>query len=209
MKKKLVDFLPPEISKIQDFKVVMDVENYELEDLEKGQKRILYENFIDTATEQGIKHQEKLFKIRADLENETLEFRKLRIKNRKMDKMPITHRSLEYKLKTLFGEGNYKVEVINNEYILKVEINTFDWNAFNEIVDNFRYIIPCNIILKSILTQKIKSNLYYAGTITSGETITVYPWSSKTIESKGKITIPIGSNTGIDTTTIYPKKEMI
>ncbi|SHE62481.1 putative phage tail protein [Clostridium fallax] len=207
MKKKLIDFLPPEISKIQDFKVVMDVENYELEDLEKGQKRILYENFIDTATEQGIKHQEKLFKIRADLENETLEFRKLRIKNRKMDKMPITHRSLEYKLKTLFGEGNYKVEVINNEYILKVEINTFDWNAFNEIVDNFRYIIPCNIILKSILINKIKTNLYYACASLGGEELTVYPWSPKDIESKGKVNVAIGNNTGIDITTIYPRRE--
>lgn len=207
MKKKLIDFLPPEISKIQDFKVVMDVETDELEDLEKGQKRILYENFIDTATDYGISHKEKLFKIRADKSIESLEFRKLRIKNRKMDKMPVTHRALEYKLKTLFGEGNYKVEVINNEYILKVEINTFDWNAFNEIVDNFRYIIPCNIILKSTLINKIKTNLYYACASFGGEELTVYPWSPKNIESKGNVTVAIGNNTGFEDITIYPRKE--
>ncbi|ADG00050.1 conserved hypothetical protein [Clostridium botulinum F str. 230613] len=156
MKKKLIDFLPPPIADIEDFKQITSTEDVELELLEKGQQRILKENFIDTATEYGIKHQEKLFKIKADLLNDTLEFRKLRIKNRKMDKMPITHRALEYKLNALFGKGNYKVEVLNDEYVLKVEINTFDWSMFNEIIDNFRYIIPCNMMLSSTLVTKNK-----------------------------------------------------
>ncbi|MBZ1334632.1 DUF2313 domain-containing protein, partial [Clostridium botulinum] len=204
---KLIDFLPPQISDIEEFKNIMDTENVELELIEKGQERILKENFIDTATDYGIKHQEKLFKIRADLVNDTLEFRKLRIKNRKMDKMPITHRSLEYKLKTLFGEGNYKVEVLNDEYVLKVEISTFDWSMFNEIIDNFRYTIPCNMMLSSTLVQKISTSIYYASAITSGEEITVYPWMPKDITSKGKVNIAMGSNTGVENITIYPRKE--
>ncbi|BDR73618.1 phage protein [Clostridium tetani] len=204
---KLIKFLPPKIAQIEEFKEIMDTETIELEIIEKGQQRILHENFIDTATEYGIRHQEKLFKIRADLLNETLEFRKLRIKNRKIDKAPFTYRFLENKLNNLFGEHNYKLEVLNNEYVLKVEINTFDWNMFNEIVDNFRAIIPCNMILNSTLIQKINTNLYYAGVLTSGETITVYPWTPKVIESKGRFNMAIGSNTGIDTTTIYPRKE--
>lgn len=206
---KLIDFLPPKIAEIEEFKEIMNTENIELEIIEKGQQRILNENFIDTATEYGIKHKEKLFKIRADLLNDTLEFRKLRIKNRKIDKAPFTYRFLENKLKTLFGEDNYKLELLNDEYVLKVEINTFDWNMFNEIVDNFRTIIPCNMILNSTLTQKINTNVYYAGALTSGETITVYPWSPKEIESKATVNIALGNNTGIETITVYPKKEMI
>lgn len=204
---KLIKFLPPKIAQIEEFKEIMDTETIELEIIEKGQQRILHENFIDTATEYGIRHQEKLFKIRADLLNETLEFRKLRIKNRKIDKAPFTYRFLENKLNNLFGEHNYKLEVLNNEYVLKVEINTFDWNMFNEIVDNFRTIIPCNMILNSTLIQKINANLYYAGVLTSGEGITVYPWMPKDITSKGTFNLAIGSNTGIDATTIYPRKE--
>ncbi|ACQ54693.1 TPA: putative phage tail protein [Clostridium botulinum] len=207
MKKKLIDFLPPQISDIEEFKNIMATENIELELIKKGQERILKENFIDTATDYGIKHKEQLFKIRADLVNDTLEFRKLRIKNRKMDKMPITQRSLEHKLKTLFGEGNYKVEVLNDEYVLKVEINTFDWSMFNEIIDNFRYIIPCNMMLNSTLVQKISTSIYYASAITSGEEITVYPWMPKDITSKGKVNIAMGSNTGVENITIYPRKE--
>lgn len=204
---KLIDFLPLKIAQIEEFKEIMDTETIELEIIEKGQQRILHENFIDTATEYGVRHQEKLFKIRADLSNETLEFRKLRIKNRKIDKVPFTYRFLQNKLNNLFGEGNYKLELLNNEYVLKVEINTFDWNMFNEIVDNFRTIIPCNMILNSTLIQKINANLYYAGVLTSGEEITVYPWMPKDITSKGTFNLAIGSNTGIDATTIYPRKE--
>ncbi|MCY6958879.1 putative phage tail protein [Clostridium brassicae] len=207
MKKKLIDFLPPEIANIRDFKEIMDTENIEIELIEKVQQRILKENFIDTATEYGIKHQEKLFKIKADLVNDTLEFRKLRIKNRKMDKMPITQKALELKLKNLFGEGNYKVEVLNDEYVLKVEINTFDWSMFNEIVDNFRNIIPCNMLLNSSLVQKINSNIYYVSVITSGEEITVYPWMPKDITSRGKVNIAMGGNIGVENITVYPRKE--
>ncbi len=114
-----------------------------------------------------------MFKIRANALGESLEFRKLRLKNRKLDKVRFSYNFLSNKLKNLFGEGNYKLEVINNEYVLKVEINTFDWNMFNEIIDNFRYIIPCNMILNSTLAQKIKSPVYVGACMTAGEEITV------------------------------------
>lgn len=208
MKKKLIEFLPSKVAEIEEFKEIMNTEDLELKAIEIKQNNLLNENFIDTATELGIKHRENLYKIKPDLRNESLNFRKLRIKNRKMDKMPITHRALEKKLEVLFGEDNYKVEIINNEYITKLAISTFDWNAFNEIVDNFRYIIPCNMILQSALVQKIKTNIYFGACTNTGEEVTVYPWSPRSIESKGKVNISIGSNVGIENITIYPKKEV-
>lgn len=207
MYKKLIEFLPPEISEIREFEEITSTEDIELELLVNGQQRILYENFIDTATEYGIRYLEKLFKIRADASTESLEMRKLRLKNRKMDKMPITHRALEQKLRVLFGEGNYKVSVDGNEYTLKVEVNTFDWNMFYEIADNFRYIIPCNIVLNSTLAQKISTKLYIGACMTAGEEITVYPWSPRDIESKGNLNIALSSTMGVENMTIYPRKE--
>lgn len=206
---KLINFLPPEIANIEEFKEIMETEDKEFELLEKGQQRILNENFIDTATEYGIKKYETLFKIRVDDLNESLDFRKLRIKNRKLDKVPFSYRFLDNKLKNLFGEDNYKLELLNNEYILKVEINTFDWNTFNEIIDNFRYIIPCNMELNSTLVQKIKSPVYIGACMTTGEEITVYPYSPKAIESKAKFNIALSNNSCIEEITIYPRREKI
>lgn len=206
---KLIDFLPPEIANIEEFKQITSTEDKELQLLEKGQQRILNENFIDGATEYGVKKYETLFKIRANSLNESLEFRKLRLKNRKLDKVPFSYNFLNNKLKNLFGEGNYKLEVVNNEYVLKVEINTFDWNMFNEIIDNFRYIIPCNMILNSTLAQKIKSPVYVGACMTAGEEITVYPYSPKAIETKAKLNIALSNNSCIEEITIYPRREEI
>lgn len=206
MKKKLIDFLPSKIANIAEFKEIMNAEDIEFDSIESMQLKILKENFIDTATDYGISKRESLYKIKPDKKNESLDFRKLRLKNRKMDKMPITHRALEQKLETLFGEDNYRVEVQNDDYLVKVFINTFDWNAFNEITDNFRNIIPCNMILKSSLVQKIKSNIYFGACTTIGEELTVYPWSPKNIESKGTVKFALGSNTGVENITIYPKE---
>lgn len=206
MKKKLIDFLPSKIANIAEFKEIMNAEDIEFDSIESMQLKILKENFIDTATDYGISKRESLYKIKPDKKNESLDFRRLRLKNRKMDKMPITHRALEQKLETLFGEDNYKVEVQNDDYLVKVFINTFDWNAFNEITDNFRNIIPCNMILKSSLVQKIKSNIYFGACTTIGEELTVYPWSPKSIESKGTVKFALGSNTGVENITIYPKE---
>lgn len=206
MKKKLIDFLPSKIANIAEFKEIMNAEDIEFDSIESMQLKILKENFIDTATDYGISKRESLYKIKPDKKNESLDFRRLRLKNRKMDKMPITHRALEQKLETLFGEDNYKVEVQNDDYLVKVFINTFDWNVFNEITDNFRNIIPCNMILKSSLVQKIKSNIYFGACTTIGEELTVYPWSPKSIESKGTVKFALGSNTGVENITIYPKE---
>jgi len=206
---KLIEFLPPEIASIKEFKEIMETEDKEFELLKKGQQRILNENFIDTATEYGIKKYEPLFKIRVDDLNESLDFRKLRIKNRKLDKVPFSYRFLDNKLKNLFGEDNYKLELLNNEYILKVEINTFDWNTFNEIIDNFRYIIPCNMVLNSTLVQKIKAPIYYASCVTAGEEITLYPYSAKTLETKAKINIVLSNNSDVEEITIHPRREAI
>lgn len=207
MRKLLIESLPPKIAEIQEFKEITSTEDIEINSLEEGQKRILNENFINTATQYGVKRYEELFKIRADTLNESLEFRKLRLKNRKLDKAPFTHKFLCNKLETLFGKDNYKVEVENDIYTLKVEVNTFDWNMFNEIIDNFRYIIPCNMLMESTLIQKLRSKLYIGSCLLSGEATTVYPWTPNEIEIKGKINMALGVTAGNETVTLYPKKE--
>lgn len=206
MHKKLMEFLPDSFSEIKEFQLITSIEDTEFEIIDKEHERILYENFIDTATEIGIKHLENLYKIRNEPNLESLEFRKLRLKNRKMNKMNITYRALEQKLKILFGEGNYKLSLDNDKYLLKVEVNTFDWNAFYEITDNFRYIIPCNMVLKSTICQSRHSKVYVGAVMRTGEEITIYPWFTKNLESKGKVNIGIANNAGLENISIYPKE---
>ena len=207
MKNKLINFLPPIVQDIKEFKEFTTVEDVELDSIESGQRRILNEAFIDTATEYGIKKYEFLYKIKADIILESMEFRRLRVKNRGLDKIPFTFRVLRNKLESLFGSGNFSMEVDSDNYTLNIEITSYDWNMFNEIMDNFRYIIPCNILLKSMLIQKVTSPVYFGSSIVSGEEVTVYPWTPEAIESIGKINIAIGNGVGIENITVYPKEE--
>jgi phage tail P2-like protein len=48
--------------------------------------------------------------------------------------------------------------------------------------------------------------VFFGSCIISGEEITVYPWSVTSIESKGNINIALGTNTGSESITVYPKE---
>ncbi len=209
MKNKLINFLPPCISEIEEFNEIMNAEDLLLQNIEEKQKDILHENFLETATAYGIKKYEAMFKINPDLLNEDLEFRRLRLKNKRLDRIPFTYRFLCNKLDNLFGEESYKLKLINDIYTLNIEINTFDWSIFNEIADNFRYIIPCNMVLHSVLVNKLNFKIYFGLTTTSGEEVTVYPWIAKSLNSKGTVDIALGEVNGIEQTAIYPRKEII
>lgn len=209
MNKKLIDFLPPCISEVKEFEEIMDAENITVEQIEEKQKDILYENFLDTTTAYGIKKYEVMFKISPDILNEDLDFRRLRLKSRKLDRVPFTYKFLCNKLESLFGKESYKLKLDNNIYTLNIEVNTFNWSLFSEIIDNFRYIIPCNMVLHSALVNKFNFKVYFGSIITSGEEVTVYPWIPQNLDSKGNINIALREINGIEQVTLYPRKENI
>ena len=50
-----------------------------------------------------------------------------------------------------------------------------------------------------------KGKIYLGACITSGEEVTIYPWSPKDIESKGRVNIATAQSSGVENVTIYPK----
>ncbi|MCT8975485.1 phage tail protein I [Clostridium sp. CX1] len=50
-------------------------------------------------------------------------------------------------------------------------------------------------------------SIFIGSCISSGEEITVYPWSPRNIESKGKLNVALSGTKGIESMTIYPRKE--
>lgn len=49
-------------------------------------------------------------------------------------------------------------------------------------------------------------SIFIRSCMTSGEEITVYPWGPKDIESIGSIKLAIGTSTGAESITVYPKE---
>lgn len=197
------DYWIDELKEVKEFEVIAKIEDGEISNLKHRVKNLMDDQFIEIATENGISRRERMLKI-TPLSTDDLESRRFRVKVRWNDNLPYTYRVLENKLKQLYGKNNYKLELINKQYILKVEISDFNWSVFNEVIDSIRRMIPLNMVLCSALIYRIKSVSNYATAMVSGEEITVYPWSVSEITSKGNI--DLGSATrGVEEITVYPK----
>lgn len=200
------EYWPEIIREYREFEKIAASENPELEQVWQAVSDLLDDQFVRTATEKGIQRRERLLKITPH-ENDDLEYRKTRVLAKWNGQLPYTYRVLVSRLNQLFG-SNYDLNVLHNEYLLKIEINTFNWREFDIMIDDIRQMTPANMVIQSSLTQKIKGTFFMGSAILAGEEITVYPWMLGELSSKGKTYIAIGSNTGLDTTTVYPRKEV-
>lgn len=64
--------------------------------------------------------------------------------------------------------------------------------------------------IKYVLELIQEGSEIYVGTVfASGENIVVYPYSPRNIETTGKVYFATGNNAEVDTTTVYPRKEVI
>jgi hypothetical protein len=205
---ELINYLPNILRGYEEYKVITNAEDPEFKIIFDISEKVRNNMFIKYCNLDGIKRYEKLLGIRPSIKD-TLEDRKFRVLSRWNDGVPYTWKVLVNKLDMLFGEDNYKLQLFQNNYTLSIEINTFNLNEFNEIIDELKNMIPANLVLQSTLVQRIKSPFCTSSTLIAGEEITVYPYSPRNIESKGSVYIATGSNAGLENVTIYPRKEVM
>lgn len=202
---RLTEYLPlyereskviQEIMKAQEIEI--DKLRLSIEDLEK-------QLFIDTAT-WGLAVYEKKLKLPIR-PNKSLEERRSIIKAKmrgvgKVDLAMIKSIVEAYtrSIVDIIFDGRIKIEISNERTIT---LNMQDmFNAIEEVK-------PAHLDYDVTLNYKQKSSEIYIGIVTlSGEEITVYPYSPKNVESKGNVYIAIGSSTGLENVTVYPRKEV-
>ncbi|MEG6521147.1 putative phage tail protein [Desulfotomaculum sp. 1211_IL3151] len=188
-----------EIRQLEELNVI----NPELAILWPAADALMDDQFIRTATGTGIGRWERMLNITPFIEDD-LATRRFRVLTRWYDKLPYVYRVLKNKLTQLFGD-DYKLELLADDYTLKVEVSTFNWNTFDQVTTDFRRMLPANMVLQSMLVQRLKAPTYYVSALMTGEEITVYPWAPVELSVKGTINIALASTANIDTTTLYPK----
>lgn len=117
-----------------------------------GQKsnQAFLNNFVKTCDLEGIRRWEKIFNILADEINDSLEYRKSRVMNKLVQQLPYTKIFLEQMLSSLFGENNYILQIINNTYIIYIDIETDIDGLYNDTIRNIRNIVPANMTIEAI-----------------------------------------------------------
>lgn len=148
-------------------------------------------------------------------ENLTLEEKRRFVANSiPLHRVKGTPAAIERVFKLLNIDGRLKewFEYDGDPYHFRLSLDVSERGITDELFNTFERLIRIyknarshieiiNVYLSSY------SNLTFGATNLSGEAITVYPWSTTTIQTSGKYYNAISSSTDRDVTTIYPLVE--
>ena len=143
---KVSDYVPKLYNNNVEMNNIISTEEVEFENsLKISVDNSFKDTFACNATEKGISQYEKLLNIISDTNNESLEFRRQRIINRLVSKIPFTERYLIDYLNNLLGENNWDYEIDYNNYTLVVSSLIPGRLWYNELVLFLTNIVPVNI----------------------------------------------------------------
>ncbi|OMF17255.1 phage portal protein [Paenibacillus amylolyticus] len=143
---RLLEYLPEVLREIDDFKALTDAEIPEMDNLSATIQKYIDDQFVMTASVEGIRRREKMLRIQADPSTEPLEFRRKRIINRQSTKPPFTIRWLQEQLDRLIGPGMAVVSVDVQQFILYVTTNIENANLFKEVQHTIQTVKPANMV---------------------------------------------------------------
>ena len=138
-----LSYLPPALREIRDFQALADAINPELITLKQAINKVLNEQYVQTAVD-TLAWREQLLGITAS-SDETIEFRRERIIERKSRKPPITLRSLRDRLNAYIGTTEAKIELVPGEYAFTISIPAVDGYKFRDIQGLIETLKPANM----------------------------------------------------------------
>lgn len=150
----ILNYLPNVIKEFREFKTLSVAENPELLTLWQVLENVMNDQFVDDATENGVKRWESILKI-VPRASDNLDIRKFRIITRLNEQLPYTFSTLEQQLVTLCGVDGFNLELQNDNYKLIVKVNLTAKGKFNEVNALLHRTVPANMIidLKLIYNQ--------------------------------------------------------
>lgn len=100
--------------------------------------------FINDTDEVGIARWEKMLKIKRRASDD-LELRRMRVLAKINNKLPYTWRTLHQLMTSFYGEGNYRLDLDPQEYMIEILIPS-STKTYNELVDILEPMVPLNIL---------------------------------------------------------------
>lgn len=190
----------------KDSKVIDAINNANALELTAANKNIesTLNQFFLTTTDTSISRWEKEFGIKSDA-NKSLQERV----NRILAKLRGLGTSTVQTIKNIALSYVDEVDVVENNPNNSFTLDLISNNGFPYILEDLYEIIeeikPAHLQANYGMTSILNSKLYYGASCIIGQKITVYPWQTKTLQSKAQINISPGVNRGSSTITIYPK----
>lgn len=138
---KIIEYLPSVLAEIREFKVLGEAEDLQLDNLKTEINSLTNELFVTTAERVGLDRWEKILNITNS--STDVEFRRFRILSR-LNSFGLT---LNQRLSSIVGSGNYKADYYFKEYRLKVSL-TLDTKEYEkEVRRMLDEVVPANLLI--------------------------------------------------------------
>lgn len=146
----LLELLPEFIQEIKEMKVIMSVEDNFLtaggDNLDLAVKNVFKDQFINTATEKGVKRYEDMLRITARATGE-LDVRRFRLFVRFNEKLPYTVPKLKEQLTALCGDSGYSIVLDAVNFNLVVKIALKSKGMADEVGAMLERMVPLNMTI--------------------------------------------------------------
>lgn len=182
----LLDYLPPFLREYREFNEIANAEEPELDGLSEKALRVLKNQFIETADEDGIAEFEKMLGILPS-KSDSLESRRARVFSRWFTELPYTLKAFLHKLSGLSEYGNVEVSVDFDHYLIAIDTDFEYYGQTNEIERLVDLMFPCNIIaeLKNTVRLSADGEYKFGGVVSFTETSTLSSDIADILTAKG------------------------
>ena len=170
----LAEYLPPFLREYTELKAITEAENPEFARLYAEAEKVLRNEFIETADEDGMERFEKLLGIMPS-KSDTLESRRARVRSRWFTELPYTLRMFVKRLAAMAGGTEFSVTEDYEHYRVRVETCFELFGQVDELERLVELMFPCNIIADVKNTVKISPDCrkFAGGAVCFSEIITV------------------------------------
>ena len=168
---ELKSYLPPHLLEYKEISAVLDAEDPEFAIAWSAAEKILRNEFIETADENGIERFEKLLGL-LPYEDDSLEARRARVFTNWFSALPYTLKMLIKKLTVLCGGDDFTVTKKFDKYTITVNTHLRLHSQLLALREVLNDMIPANMVIKSnnsIIIHADGSAKLYTGLGLSGK----------------------------------------
>ena len=150
----LKEYLPGVLKDVAEIRAVMDTETPEIQALWNAAEACMNDQFIQTATEDGIARRESMLGI-SPYASDTLADRRFRLQSLYTENVPYTRRSLKNWLETLCGKDGYVLTITTSNFNVDVKVALGVKKQENVIRETLERMLPYNMTFSVSLLYNI------------------------------------------------------
>lgn len=143
-KADVLSYLPPVLQEVYELQAAAQAENSELNRLWQGAEDAMNDQFLESATENGVSRWEKMLLLHPK-DTDTLPERKFRIQSAISGRLPFTVWVLREQLSSLCGAGGYELTVDHANYKVTVLLALTAQNEFDAVTELLQKMLPANL----------------------------------------------------------------